>query len=488
MTTPSPATRTAQGWRLWPAPTGNGLQPGAAWPAIAAALQRHPQPIWLLPAGSGAQLTAADTARSVVATWQVWTQWVRRQRKVPGLLLTDAMPLLANTAAWAEAAAMCGGLLVVIPQPTSAAQVRQLAQALATVRAPRLGVAALAPLPCHLVAANPFDLQLLPAVSHQPIWQHACQDCSQRAACPGPLAGQAVQAVAAAVSNQRDLIRLPEPATAQSTVWIGQEQFALRTPSGEPLTPGEDPELDQMIRDGQLYLDLSDQPRLTDFADQLRLLTATPQGWVPATSPPFAAEEDRLLGRLRQLRGTVVDVGAGPIRYVQELRAAMQAGTLRYVAVEPDLAALRATREVLPDALLLQGSGEVLPLASGCADAVLLLRSVNHIPDLRLALHEAHRLLQPGGTLILVDNVGFALVRTPSQLAAAHAISTEETPFEHFRNDNAAAVAVLLASTPTCGWVVEVVEEVGPGTSNQWCILARRRPSATNDIDAVAVS
>jgi hypothetical protein len=48
------------------------------------------------------------------------------------------------------------------------------------------------------------------------------------------------------------------------------------------------------------------------------------------------------LQRLRQLRGTVVDVGAGPIRYVQELQAAMQAGTLRYIAVEPDLAALRA--------------------------------------------------------------------------------------------------------------------------------------------------
>jgi SAM-dependent methyltransferase len=464
------------------------LQPSATWPAIAAALQRHPQPIWLLPVGSVAQLTATAPARSVVAAWQAWTQWVRRQRKIPGLLLTDATVLLANPLAWAEAAATCGGLLVVVAQPESAAQVRQLALALATVRAPRLGLAVLAPLPCHLVAANPFDLQLLPARSHQPIWQHACQDCSQRAACPGPLEGRAVQAVAAAVSNQRDLVRLAEPSPAPSSVWLGEEQFALRTPSGEPLTLGADPELDQMIRDGQLYLDLSDQPRLTDFAGQLRLLTATPQGWVPATSPPFEAEEVRLLQRLRQLRGTVVDVGAGPIRYVQELQAAMQAGTLRYIAVEPDLAALRATREVLPQALLLQGSGEVLPLANGCADAVLFLRSVNHIPDLRLALHEAHRLLKPGGTLILVDNVGFALVRSPSQMAAAHAISTEETPFEHFRNDNAAAVAALLADTPACGWVLEVVEEVGPGTSNQWCILARRQPNTLNDKEAAAVS
>ena len=133
------------------------------------------------------------------------------------------------------------------------------------------------------------------------------------------------------------------------------------------------------------------------------------------------------------------------------------------------------TRLALPGAALLQGTGEALPLADASADAVLLLRSVNHIPNLAQGLQEAVRVLRPGGQLVLVDNVCFALVRSHEQLQAAHAISTEETPFEHYRNDDAAAVCAVLEAQ---GLLLRVVvrEDVGVGTSNQWCVVAERLP------------
>lgn len=198
-----------------------------------------------------------------------------------------------------------------------------------------------------------------------------------------------------------------------------------------------------------------------------------PEGcWRVLPEQPFANEENRLQALMATLRGVVVDVGAGPIRYLQELRTAMNAGQLQYVAVEPDVEALARTAAALPGAQLVRGVGEALPLTTGCADAVLLLRSVNHLQDLRRGLREAVRVLRPGGTLVLVDNVLFGLLRTPAQLARAHALPLSATPYEHYRNDDAPQVAAALREVG--GVRIDIVEPVGPGRSNQWLVTATR--------------
>ena len=170
----------------------------------------------------------------------------------------------------------------------------------------------------------------------------------------------------------------------------------------------------------------------------------------------------------------MVDVGAGPIRYVQELAQAQSAGSLRYLAVEPDLAALERTVTVLPDALCLQGTGEHLPVQTASADTVLMLRSFNHLRDVPQAMREVARVLKPGGAFLACDNVAFGLCRSPEQLARAHAIPVTETPFEHYRNADAPDAAVALHAAVPDGFRVDVLQGVGPGTSNQWFLHATR--------------
>ncbi len=392
-----------------------------------------------------------------------WAQTVRQHRLVAALLVP--LPAIGTLPVAALDAA---GPLLLIVTPAQADDLQRWPQALALLaqtRWPRLRWTTLGVPTCHAADWQP-DLLLVPPPA-RPL-PSACAGCGAALRCAGPLPDQAVAPLPEPVSNQFDLTDGPAAAALLTIAGSPPRPMVLQ----QPLTPV----VTAALARGQLYLDRSDKPRLDDFAADLELLVPTAgDAWQPAGAQPFAAEEALLLAHLRALTGVVVDVGAGPIRYVQGLAAAQAAGQLRYVAVEPELAALERTVTVLPDALCLQGTGEHLPLASQSADAVMMLRSFNHLRDVPQALREVARVLKPGGVFLACDNVAFGLCRSPTQLARAHAIPLTETPFEHYRNADAPdAAAALIAAVPN-EFQVDTVQPVGLGTSNQWFLRATRR-------------
>jgi SAM-dependent methyltransferase len=105
----------------------------------------------------------------------------------------------------------------------------------------------------------------------------------------------------------------------------------------------------------------------------------------------------------------------------------------------------------------------------GVFDHVLVLRSYNHLDDPARALDGAIGRLRPGGTLTVVDNVAFGLVR--GRAHAARAEAAPENRLEHVRNDDAARAAKRLSGRP-----LRLLErrDVGRGTSNQWLLRYER--------------
>jgi SAM-dependent methyltransferase len=120
-------------------------------------------------------------------------------------------------------------------------------------------------------------------------------------------------------------------------------------------------------------------------------------------------------------------------------------------------------------------------------DHALVLRSWNHLRDPARAAAAIVRALRPGGTLLVVDNVAFGLLRRQPPLQAetlpfAPAVGLEVgvgagapnhqpgTQFEHYRNDDAARAHMVLSRLP-----LELVEErdVASGASNQWLLRYR---------------
>ena len=232
---------------------------------------------------------------------------------------------------------------------------------------------------------------------------------------------------------------------------------------------------------GQVYLDVSRKAAPDDFGKDLlklersALCTACPERerctglFEPAEENVFARDDGRLRALLATLRGDVVDLGCGEGPYAEALAPSVLAGRVRYLGLDPDAARLEVLRRARPWATLRTGVGEELasdtaafPAAS--FDAVLILRSWNHLREPAAALQGALRVLRPGGQLIVVDNVAFGLARTPAQTARGE---SGPAGFEHYRNDDAAAAHACIAPF---GFRLAERWDVAPATSNQWLL------------------
>jgi ubiquinone/menaquinone biosynthesis C-methylase UbiE len=117
--------------------------------------------------------------------------------------------------------------------------------------------------------------------------------------------------------------------------------------------------------------------------------------------PPYPPEALAwLAGELGVMpASTVLDLAAG----TGKLTAALVPLAGRVIAVEPIAEMRRVLSERLPDAEVLPGRAEEIPLAGGSVDAVFVAAAF-HWFDADVALAEIHRVLRPGGGLGLLWN------------------------------------------------------------------------------------
>jgi ubiquinone/menaquinone biosynthesis C-methylase UbiE len=117
----------------------------------------------------------------------------------------------------------------------------------------------------------------------------------------------------------------------------------------------------------------------------------------------------------------VVDVGCGPGRFLREAagRGAEAVGVdpssrMRRMAVRFTPARLR------PAVSVLDGSAERLPLGDGSATVAWAVASVHHWADVDAGLAELHRVLAPGGRLLLAERLA-----RPRSWFSGHALTWE---------------------------------------------------------------
>lgn len=120
----------------------------------------------------------------------------------------------------------------------------------------------------------------------------------------------------------------------------------------------------------------------------------------------YRHDYEQLAPVLRELRGLVLDVGGGN----GIVRQYLAPDGVHYVGLDPSLEWLRedwlAVSEFFPTLddpmTFVRGVGEQLPFAGERFDAVLSLFSINHAAEPSKLVAEAHRVLRPGGRLIVV--------------------------------------------------------------------------------------
>jgi len=249
---------------------------------------------------------------------------------------------------------------------------------------------------------------------------------------------------------------------------------------------------------GQIYLDISKKVLLDDFENDLAILrkdascmTCSRFGECPGAysigevREGFRSSQDRLQSILMELRGRVLDVGVGEPHSLATVFAHWMgvspddAPLVSYVGIEPEARRIKELhvryseldiRKLGAESPDLQ---ERLGAPEELFDHVLLLRSYNHLTDLFVAFSNLVALLRPGGTMVVVDNTAFGLVRSRKKIKDVRGCELEgEAPFEHYRNHRSEdALAVLLP------FGLEVVQHhpVRSDTANQWILVLRKK-------------
>lgn len=99
----------------------------------------------------------------------------------------------------------------------------------------------------------------------------------------------------------------------------------------------------------------------------------------------------------------VIEFGGGDGRFFDRIRDV----TRTFVNIEPgelELSPLGKRRLDDPAYVSIRCSAEDLPMEDACADLIVAIASLDHVPDPDLALAEAARCLRPGGHLVVTLN------------------------------------------------------------------------------------
>lgn len=118
-----------------------------------------------------------------------------------------------------------------------------------------------------------------------------------------------------------------------------------------------------------------------------------------------------MLARLRA-RGfkTAVDIGCGEGRFCREMKKL----GMKTIGIDPTVALIERAKALDPTGIYHRAAAESLPLDDASADLALCYLSLIDIADIGSAFSEIHRVLAPGGTLLIANLQSFNTAGPPT--------------------------------------------------------------------------
>ena len=125
-------------------------------------------------------------------------------------------------------------------------------------------------------------------------------------------------------------------------------------------------------------------------------------------TPDVVAQRERVLAALDPQPGErVVDLGSGPGLLAAAIAERVGSdGAVHGIDVSPDMLAIAAKRARAPGAAEVRLSEQgvtALTFEDGAFDAAVCTQVYEYVEDMPGALAEAHRVLRPGGRLVILD-------------------------------------------------------------------------------------
>ncbi len=237
---------------------------------------------------------------------------------------------------------------------------------------------------------------------------------------------------------------------------------------------------------GQLYFDRSGNLYHEDFLHDLVKLsphpvcTACPDfSWCPALyefdpKEHFALSEQKLATFFRHLKGELLDVGGGPSRYTKEFSDCITKHGMNYFVLEPNppQVLLEFLKEHDIEDHLRRGYVEDIDFEAERFDMILVMRSHNHFYDKSRAYRNMLRWLKPGGSLMVVDNIAFGVVRSQEVMQRLRSQGGQPN-YEHFSNHHSKQALQIISSLAD----MELLEHhpVHVEGANQWQLYLKKK-------------
>lgn len=127
-----------------------------------------------------------------------------------------------------------------------------------------------------------------------------------------------------------------------------------------------------------------------------------------------------------------IDVGCGEGRFCRVL----QQHGIRTLGIDPTPALITRARELDPAGRYEIGRAEALAAPDGAFDLAVAYLSLIDISDLHGAIAEMHRVLRPGGTLLMANLQSFNTAGDPAGWVTA-ADGTRHFPIDHYMDERA---------------------------------------------------
>ncbi len=116
----------------------------------------------------------------------------------------------------------------------------------------------------------------------------------------------------------------------------------------------------------------------------------------------------------------VLEVGPGPgvytIPLAQRVACSSEDGGVTCLEIQPEMITMlreRLRAAGVRNVKIVQGDGQQMPLPSGSFDLVFLIDVVGEIPDKPVFFRECARVLKPGGTLAVTEQINDPDFRLP---------------------------------------------------------------------------
>lgn len=183
-------------------------------------------------------------------------------------------------------------------------------------------------------------------------------------------------------------------------------------------------------------------------------------------TPDVVGQRARVIDMLQPKPGEhVLDVGVGPGLLAHDL-ARMVGDSGRLVGIDPAPAMLKMARTrlaAMPWSECVEGSADALPFGDGAFDAVVSTQVYEYVTALPKALSHVHRVLKPGGRVLILDTDWRSLVWHSSDAARMDRVL--KVWDDHLADPH--LPATLGAALRRAGFVVTRVEIV-PMLSPHW--------------------